>query len=103
MAKKKEFKSGDKVQVFLQLSDFDKVDDNCIANYSNPNDCPLARAIKRRFGTDEVTVMCFDFGAKINDKHWENINEWDGCIASIVGTNLHAGDKTRYYVTLTKG
>lgn len=98
----KTFKPGDEVRVYLKRKDFDKDDDNTIANYPNPWDCPLARAINRKFKIDNAQVGAFDMGVTINGEHWSNDDEWGENIARIVGNNLHGGDKTMYYVTLTK-
>jgi hypothetical protein len=99
---KKEYKTGDKVIVYLKKSDFYMVGNDVTANYSNPFDCPLARAVKRTFKTKDVRVSPGDWGVRINDDDWSNSGEWGIEIADIVGGNLHNGDETRYFVTLTK-
>ena len=98
----KKYKSGSKVKVYLKKSDFTKVDDNIMGNYVDPDDCPLARAIKRTFKTTNVVVGACDWGTDIDDEHWANTNEWDCIIARNVAECLLQGDKTEYYVTLTK-
>ncbi len=93
-------------KVFLQKSDFDvmstveKID--YIVNYSKRNDCPLSRACKRHFKTEDVDVCAFDWGVTIDGEHWSNTDEWDAIIATKVGECLHNGDDTHYFVTLTK-
>jgi hypothetical protein len=94
-------------KVFLQKSDFDvkynrKRKIYHIVNYSDSNDCPLARACKRHFKTEDVEVSSFDTGVRIDGKHWSNTDEWCYFIASNVCECLHNGDDTHYFVTLTK-
>jgi hypothetical protein len=93
-------------KVFLQKSDFDvkfgERGNDYIVNYSNRSDCPLARACKRHFKTEDVDVCAFDNGVEIDGEHWSNTDEWDVSIASKVGECLHNGDDTHYFVTLTK-
>jgi hypothetical protein len=89
-------------KVFLQKSDFDVLKNDYILNYSNHRDCPLARACKRHFKTERVSVGAFDWGVEIDGEHWSNTDEWDVRIASKVGECLHNEDDTHYFVTLTK-
>ncbi len=93
-------------KVFLQKSDFDikfgVQGNDYIHNYSKNSDCPLARACKRHFKTERVSVYSFDWGVEIDGEHWGNKDEWNARIASKVGECLHNGDDTHYFVTLTK-
>jgi hypothetical protein len=89
-------------KVFLQKSDFDVRTNDYIVNYTERSDCPLARACKRHFKTEDVNVCAFDNGVYIDGKHWSNTDEWDVSIASNVGKCLHNEDDTHYFVTLTK-
>jgi hypothetical protein len=105
MQKKTNSPAGTKVHVILKKSDFDMDKsgrESTPLNYTEPDDCPLARAVKRHFKVKDVLVDGADFGVSIEGLHWLNRGEWGSGIASIVGANLHAGDKTQYYVTLTK-
>jgi hypothetical protein len=91
-----------KKRIYLQQSDFDVRGNDYISNYSSNTNCPLARACKRHFKTENVFVSACDDGVDIDGEPWSNTNEWNCDIAISVGECLHNGDDTHYYVTLTK-
>ena len=95
-----------KEKVFLKKKDFDvRINDGGfdLTNYADHKDCPLARACKRHFKTENVEVGAFDLGVEIDGETWTNDEEWGCHIANNVARCKHIdGDKTQYYVTLTK-
>jgi hypothetical protein len=105
LAKTIKMRKKDTIKIFLQRSDFDireHKDSGIIKNYSDGDDCPLARAVKRQLDAKYVKVEGFDYGLNIDGVKYSNTNQWDYKIAENVAKCMLAGDETHYYVTIKK-
>lgn len=69
--------------------------------YLSNHDCPLAKALKRKFKGKEVYVgatFC-----KVGKKRYDiDMREWNGDIAKNVKKCYEQGVKTRFYVPLKR-
>lgn len=56
---------------------------NSSDQYTDPQDCPLARAIKRQLNTNDVSVSCIRVIIDRKDWHYKQI-EWNQLVADTV-------------------
>lgn len=95
-----------KLKIYLKPEDFNKK--KLGGQYENPNDCPLARAVRRQLSANWVIVV-YDYLNIFNNARYSlskrysfSKEDWNFSIAQKVAECYAQGDTTQYYVEIEK-